>query len=583
MTRANTSAVLNLTPVHTRAGQLTLIQRWITIERDLLNRLKDNESAARILRAQIVADIVSYCDCLVTRAIPIEAPQRMDGLDVLVANAGHPTQVISRFVGSFAFDAQLQALRDVRDTVSAHLEIDRSVTLGALLKELDEIDLEEALDFFERIKRVFDKVCREVLFLRLYLADGRKLYGVMTGNNTPRALYDGRSPNVASTMPPLPDYDGEEAFRANFETWLYGDEASRGDARHFFWNAFSHSRIVGTVTAEDSSPFGTRCETHEFRAAHKFMLDILTKNPAGYIYVQALELMLECRNGYPWILAQLLVWHAENHSPDWTICYALGEIADWPHDDARRLLLNGSKADSDWMLQFHAILALFKVFGRSEGQRRINHHASRWSYAEEILPLLAGLHPQQELLCAMAFASQYSDRLAAYARQLESEYIALQTRVKELCEIVVPTEHWRPVVEIVSKIVSHHDYVAVCLVVADQMNAAGDATFAEDLLTFACNGWIVTARNDTAVQNYAGCLLRKKEFSRALETAESLASRNPDVVEMQIFVTQVLASMPDRVAPTTEKIAWIRTHYTLTRAQEATLQGLAAHVAAPLA
>ena len=76
-TRNNTSAVMNGSPVHARAGQLALVRRWIAIETDLLKRLAAFPRVARILKARIITDIVSFCDCLVTR--PVSARPAGDG------------------------------------------------------------------------------------------------------------------------------------------------------------------------------------------------------------------------------------------------------------------------------------------------------------------------------------------------------------------------------------------------------------------------------------------------------------------------------------------------------------------------
>jgi len=65
LTRNNTSALLNTTPVHTRASQLTLIHRWVTMQQTLLSIFTRHSGIARILKGRIICDLVSFCDCLV--------------------------------------------------------------------------------------------------------------------------------------------------------------------------------------------------------------------------------------------------------------------------------------------------------------------------------------------------------------------------------------------------------------------------------------------------------------------------------------------------------------------------------------
>src|SRR5690606_23441659 len=98
LTRNNTVAALNTTPVHARAGQLALIRRWIAMQNDLLQRLAAHVRIARILKGRIVTDIVSFCDCLVTRPVSPGALQAMDGLDKLIVDSGQSSAVIDNFV-----------------------------------------------------------------------------------------------------------------------------------------------------------------------------------------------------------------------------------------------------------------------------------------------------------------------------------------------------------------------------------------------------------------------------------------------------------------------------------------------------
>lgn len=98
MTRNNTTALLNMTPVHSRAGQLTLIRRWISIQVDILSRISAHTRILRILKARIITDIVSFCDCLVTRPVASGALQEMDGLDKLIIDSSESPAPIVNFI-----------------------------------------------------------------------------------------------------------------------------------------------------------------------------------------------------------------------------------------------------------------------------------------------------------------------------------------------------------------------------------------------------------------------------------------------------------------------------------------------------
>ena len=241
MTRNNTAAVLNMTPVHARAGQLALIRRWIAMQIDLLDRLAAHLRIARILKARIINDLVSFCDCLVTRPVSPGAPQAMDGLDKLITANGQSSAPIDNFIAASNFQAELQTARAIRDTIGAHLEIDDAYTIASLLADLDAYDLGQGLSFYERVGAAFTKTCHSILFLRMYAADGGRLYGV-SASRAPAVPYAGNNVAGPPAPPEPPPINDEEAYRKNLTRWLDGDDAQRGDARQFFWDAFASSQ-----------------------------------------------------------------------------------------------------------------------------------------------------------------------------------------------------------------------------------------------------------------------------------------------------------------------------------------------------
>jgi hypothetical protein len=95
------------------------------------------------------------------------------------------------------------------------------------------------------------------------------------------------------------------------------------------------------------------------------------------------------------MLAEALVRFANSgrRDRDAASCFFLGELADWPHDAVKRFLDHRAQTSQDWHLRFHATLALFKVFLRTEGLTRINAKRTVLSYHNLFGPLLAQLKP----------------------------------------------------------------------------------------------------------------------------------------------------------------------------------------------
>lgn len=584
MTRPHAVAILVTGDVQARASQLALIRRWITAQLDWLKRFETYPGIARILKERLVTDIVSFCDGLVTRAVAPGAPQEMEGLNTLLANINQDVSAIDRFVQVSSFESSLQAARRVRDHVGAHLEIDDAITLTDILREIDTFDLKTALDFFDRVARVFMKVCHDVHFLRMYAVDGQQLYGIMP-NSFRVTPFDDRNPRAAEVRHlPVPQYDNDSIYRDNLGKWLRGDEIERHNARQFFWNAFLYSSSVEEITERDEWGAGPQRMQQRLRTVHRFFIDEARSGRLNIALPQVFELLLTCRSGDPYALCELVLRCLDANAPERTmpICYVLGELTRWPHGSVREFLTRLARDDTNWSLQFAAILALFKAFVRSLGFARLNEKsmgrspALELSYANDIEPYLAGLPAIRKLLCVVAFASQFcSQQLSYCAKPLAAEYEALRAAVERLCKEVIPSELLpNDQVELLQKLIETHDYVGVCLWCAYRFDSAQLGPLADDLLTAACGGWVIAAPHHQATVHLIGCRLRKSDVAEALRLADHLAARHPDNVDFQILAARILAETPDSAERLTHKIAGIRSGYKLTQAQEQTLAGL---------
>jgi hypothetical protein len=566
MTRPTATSTLGMSPVQSRAGQLVLIRRWIKPQRELISRVQSYKRVVRILKSRLITDIVSFFDGLVTRPVTADAPQRMDGLNTLLANMGQGPSAIDRFLDAFIWESQLRPGREVRDHFGAHLEIDEAVALSTLLNEIDSFDFQNFLAFFDRLAEVFEEVCYEVPFLRLYVADGHRLYGVMpvTSLATP---FD-RSPGQADdSRRSTPDYNDERAYQNNLRTWLQGDATSQGDARHYFWQAFLVSDAIEQIAEVEELGSGSRRTVHHLRKAHQFIAQALGSNESADVSLGILELLLQCRSGDPYVLSEVVMkWSgAAGERHEMEVCWCLGELASWPHKAVSEFLAKRAEMSQRWSVRFQAVLALFKIYMESEGLTRINKKIRIRTYSKDVAPLVLSMTEDQRLLCAIAFASQFcGPRLGTFAEPLAEDYGILQSEIDVLCKGELLVAICAPVAELLHKLMSTHDYVGVCLLLADQSKAANMGALADALLTFACAGCVVTAPHNQAIRHLAVCLLRKREFARALEIADQLAMRNPGDVTLQIFVAQVLAETPSTRNKALDRILMIRGQYKLT-------------------
>lgn len=419
MTRDNTSAVLNFTPIHLRAGQLALIRRWVSMQASLLERLKAYPRVVRILKARLITDIVSFCDCLVTRSVLPGAPQEMDGLDKLVVAEGLSASPITDFVAASRFDAELHTARFIRDKIGAHLEIDDAYTVESLTTDLDMYDLDKGLSFYDCVSAAFIKLCYTINYLRMYVVDGRRIYGVLSGSARAVPFSNDSIPVTQELLaPPVND---EEAYRQNLTRWLDGDEKQKGDARQFFLHAFRGSEIVEQIEEVESIGSSSRFWRHEYRKAHAFLASTLERRDLRDLdFAGILELILSCRGGAPYPLAEVLVRQGRivTEFRRALICYALGEIGSAPHASVTKFLEASARATL-WEVRLPATLALFKTFVKSEGPLRFNNKGRTPADYGAFMHKLTALMSEPELLiCSLAFASILSERALSVYRQV---------------------------------------------------------------------------------------------------------------------------------------------------------------------
>lgn len=573
MARDNASAMLNFSPVHSRAGQLALVRRWVSMQTALLERLKAHPRIVRILKARLITDLVSFCDCLVTRNVSLGAPQQMDGLDKLVVAEGQSAAPITDFVAVSRFDAELQTARAIRDKIGAHLEIDDTYALESLLADLDVYDLNKGLSFYERACAAFIKLCHTIMFLRMYIVDGQRIYGVSAGSA--RAVpFSSETPTTAQ-RPLGPPVNDEEVYRQNLTRWLDGNETQRGDARQLFYNAFGGSESVEQI--EEIETFGSGCSfgRHEYRKAHAFLATALAMDDLrDSDFAGILELILSCSGGAPYPLAEVLVRQGRNVTAfrQSLICYALGEIGSAPHASVTAYL-NARAAMPQWGLRLPATLALFKTFIKSEGQLRFNNKSRTLAdYESFVRGLTQSMSAPELLICSLAFASILSGRaLSFYLQVFMGDYTALQARIEALCVPYLKDDAAGSKAKLLKQLIQTYDYVGVCLLLAVDLEHDLRKLLREGLLDSCTRGEVVAAAHDQASRHLAMCFYLKKEHARALEMARDIAARNPDLLNAQILVAQILADTPGAEQEAAQCIANIRHSYNLDAGNEAIL------------
>jgi hypothetical protein len=505
----------------------------------------------------------------------------MDGLDKLVQAEQQSSAPIDSFVAASNFETDLSAARAVRETTGAHLEIDDTCSLASLLASLDAYDLDKALGFYQRVAAAFNKLCFTILFLRMYAADGRRMYGVSMNRSAATPFVGVATPQPTAPPEPPPIND-EEAYRKNLTRWLDGDDDQKGDARQFFWHAFAGSDVVETIQETETFGAGQHYRSHDFRKAHQFLLSALSDGISDFDFKGILDLILSCRGGWPYGLAEILVRHGRNTSifRRYLICHVLGEIGSAPHASVSAFLEDSGRSTT-WAIRLEAALARFKTFVKSEGLYRTNHKGQTTAdFNAFVNALLTPMSPDERLICKLGFASILGGpKGGPFLKPFESNYAALQTEIETLCLPLLEDDANKTKAAVLKKLIQTDDFVGVCVLVALDLDGGDKHPLFAALVDNCCNGTIAAANHDQAARHLAMCFILKKAHHFALEVAKPLATRNPDWIDVQILVAEILGQTVGAEREAAERVDGIRSAYKLTAAFEARLAAVETEIA----
>jgi hypothetical protein len=577
MTRPNSSALLNTHPINARAGHLALIQRWMMAQAQLFPRFGSFPNVVRILKARMITDLVNACDCLITRDINPTARQQMDGLDVLLAQMVYPN-AIEQFKAAFRVEEAITPYRMVRNKVGSHLDSDIGVTLAQLLKLIDDMDFEAGLGVYDKLRQAFEKTCRDVLFLRPHLADGKTINGVLgSGKSTNTTPFSDREP--PGRVVPQPDQmeETDEAYAEKLKEWQTGEPDTQERARSAFWQAFLHSPTVEEYYIVRLFPEGGRQrETHSLRQAHRFILEKLETETDPNRILGILELTRQCSNGAPDELTEILLRYAHNpkSAPYMSVvALCLGDLAPWWNVQVRTYLMAGMNVAPS--IAVHARVALLRIFVRTEGLARINRNPPTEAFSDVLESLTRGLGPEAKLVTEIFLASQFCDqRVANFMVPFEKDYADLQAEIASLTHCLAPVEEASRIADIVYRLAEMHDYSGICLYLYDELTGGSLDFLAQDLIKMACDGIVKPAYHDQSRRHLCGCFLRLKRYQEALVIAESLALSNPDNPDFQILLVQVMIFLPEYREVAQKLVENIRCWYSLSDTQQAVIDAV---------
>lgn len=575
LTRPNTVSMLNLTPVHERAGQIALLRRWIRTQRAMLDILAAFPRVQRLLTARLMTDIVSFADCLITRPTAPDAPQAQLGLDDLIRDGGQSAEPIEAFLTAFDFEAALGPLRSLRNQVGGHLEGDQATPLATLTANLDVFHTRDALAFFDRMEAAFLNACRGVIYLTTYIGDGERVRGV-TGlePREGRIPFDAARPEVDLSYP-QPTFDNP-TFDRQLAAWRGEDADARADAASYFYQASLHAPVIRTITREERIGSSIRPHDISFRSVNVWMVDTLSCAPDDVTVGALVDLLILNARGDPAALTEVLLAYAVTgsllHRP--AVIHGLGQTAPAWHEPAHDYL-QSEVASGNPTLGFWARAALMRIFVRGELSARANKQGQPRDWVPEQAVLLTHLSPSDQLLMQLILLSQFwDDELAGFARWFEPEIEQLQSAALTGLETIGDAATWSERKPVAEHLVRNIDVAGIAVLLFTELAPNDETGFNDALLWAVCHGPVPCARDDDATRHLVLCYDKIGASEIALQVIAQLATRRPASVDYQLLKLELSADGEADPRVIREQLAFLRKHYRLDQAAQARADNL---------
>ena len=557
--------MINAHPLHVRAGRLALIRLWMKWQGKLAPLLMRFPDSARILRARMITDIVSFCDSLVSRP----AQKHVEALDELLGRYGASKpdpacvaglDVITQFLSSYAFEKRAAELRNPRNKYGAHLEIADATSLIHILQSFDAADFEQGLDFFGVLEVVFENTCRATRFLVSHIVGDEPLAGFSSDfegeQNEP--FERGRPDIIIEERQNSFILEDEAALNESLEQWLL---SAQEDARTVWWHAFLSSKIV-----ERTEPDADRNHRSvELRRAHTVVFERLNRATHAEA-IGIIKLFQGCKRGAPQPLVCLVLRYARSASRQLSVpelAVALGDLASWKDVEAREYVLAWAKNADNSRDRVLAARALGRLFVEAEYCDRFNEKRIGVDFEGEVLSVADRFEPLVRAIVLAVFASSFAWGDLSGAQeggQFHSDYLGCCEKLRKECEVFAGRER-------LARAIEGGDFVAVCLLLREATNCDADAALCAWAAGSAvtCSPWPASWLNLALALSFSG------QGARARALVAEVARRHPQSTEVLVDCVQTASQVIDG-RPLVEELATnLDQNYDLTTAQKAVI------------
>lgn len=547
LTRYNSGGLIPCSNLQVKAGVLKSLEIIIDYSIELYKVCVVNEFISDIIKKIIITDVVSYCDNFITRTdLAAGAKQEEDGLDKILDGTQFTTakKIINDFLSSYKFEEILNKIRNIRNASCGHIHSSTSIT--SLKTDLDSLSFEKIESFYSQLKKTFKKICIEELVFRTFCLEPKdRIYGVQKLVGMPVKPFDEYS--VPETeFDPL---DVDDINNYKFYFTLLDNKERHEEARQYFWDCFSRSKLVENIICKTVNGFHTSYDSIDFREAHNYFYELLNSDTESLqVKVKVIQLFLQCKSGYPntflYILLKTYDRNKNNSSLNLQYIFSFGELCS-KIDEKVINILKCNLGQSEFYQYYHSLLSIYKIDIKSRQHLTLDVNSDESALSELIKDEITNSNLFLKVIVSLAFTSELQITIGSfYLKELKTVYLDYYSDVflKSIVEFLEPItkkEDSKDINEII-RLFGLLRYSTLLGFLSDFLTQKNHDYEAQQFRAVLYEGIVKYACNDnTELYNFGVICYQMNDIDLAVRVSESLVEKNPSDLTYYYFLLSI--------------------------------------------
>ncbi|UAY53223.1 hypothetical protein [Ferruginibacter albus] len=566
LTRYNSGGLIPCSNLQVKAGVLKSLEIIIEYSIELYKVCLVNDSISDILKKIIITDVVSYCDNFITRTdVAAGAKQEEDGLDKILDGTDFTTakNIITDFLSSYKFEEKLNKIRNIRNNSCGH--VDSSTSITSLKTDLDSLSFEEIESFYSQLKKTFKKICGEELVFRTFCLEPKdRMYGVQKLVGMPVKPFD-------EDLVPETEFDPldvDDVTNYKFYFALLDDKDRHEEARHYFWDCFSRSKLVEHIRYESVNGLYRSYDSIDYREAHKYFYELLSSTTElVQDKIKVIQLFLQCKSGYPntilYILLKTYDGNKNNSSLNLQYIYSFGELCS-TIDEKVIHILRRNLDQSEFYKYYHALLSIYKIDIKSRQHLTLDVNSEESTLSKFIKEEITKSNLFLKVIVSLAFTSELQISIGSfYLKALKALYLdyysdVFQKSIVDFLKPITKGEKDKKDINEIIRLFGLLRYSTSLAVLGDFLVKKNHKYDAQQFRALLYEGIVKYAYNDnTELHNFGVICYQMNDIDLAVMVSESLVDKNPSDLTYYYFLLSIYLrniKYKDKFIKTKEKI-----------------------------